>query len=105
MTDRPDLELERAIEAEIRAQLSALPRAGATIDPSAVARALDPEWPRRLMASVREVARAMAARGELLVTRHGKPVTEWPWRGVVRLRAAPAGGAPAEDPPITAPGA
>lgn len=97
MNDRPDLELERAIEAEIRAQLGALPRAGATIDPSAVARALDPEWPRRLMASVREVARSMAERGELLVTRHGKPVTEWPWRGVVRLRAAP--------PPATAPGA
>ncbi len=114
MTDSSNFELERAVAAEIRAQLDALPRAGATIDPSAIARALDPEWPRHLMATVREVARQMAERGELVVTRHGKPVTEWPWRGVIRLRAVMPGGvkpgasaadANPEEAPPTAPGA
>lgn len=77
---------ELFVETEIRAQLDRLQRDNASVDPAAIARALDPEKWKRWMASVRDVARRMAARGEIEVTRHGKPVTEWPWRGVVRLR-------------------
>ena len=84
---------ELFVETEIRAQLDRLQRDNASVDPAAIARALDPEKWKKWMASVRDVARRMAARGKIEVTRHGKPVTEWPWRGVVRLRrprAAPA---------------
>ncbi len=79
-------ELARMIEAAIREHVDALQRAGSSIDPSAIARHLDPDDPRPLMGPVREVARDLAARGVIEVVRHGKPVGPWPWRGVIRLR-------------------
>lgn len=86
---------ERLVEMEIRAQIDALTRDNASIDPAAIARALDAEQWKRWMQPVRETAWKMAQRGEIEVARHGKPVTEWPWRGVVRLRKPrPAAGAP-----------
>jgi hypothetical protein len=38
------------------------------------------------MDSVKVVARNLAQEGSIEVTRHGKPITVWPWRGVVRFR-------------------
>ena len=98
MSDSLPFELERAIAHELRSQIDALPRAGATIDPVAVARVLDPERPRRLLDAVRFVAHRMAERGELVATRHGKPITDWPWRGVIRLRKAQGGADPSTPP-------
>ncbi len=77
---------ERFVEAEIRSQVGALTRDNASIDPAAIARALDPDQWKRWMQPVRDVARRMAQRGEIETVRHGRPTTEWPWRGVVRLR-------------------
>jgi len=112
MTDAKHDPRDRFIEDEIRRQLDALRQANASVDPSAIARALDPEQWKRWMEPVRRVARAMAERGEIEATRHGKPTTEWPWRGVIRLRKPrprPSdGGEPPAAPPaadVTAPGA
>lgn len=88
---------DRFIEDAIRRELDGLRQANASIDPSAVARALDPEHWKKWMDPVRRVARALAERGTIEVTRHGKPVGEWPWRGVIRLRK-PRSKAAAPDP-------
>jgi hypothetical protein len=92
---------DRFIEAEIRNQLGALTRDNASIDPAAIARALDPDQWKRWMQPVREVARRMAQRGAIETVRHGRPTTEWPWRGVVRLRnpRVPTSGSEPEPPP------
>lgn len=91
---------DRFIEDAIRRELDALRQANASVDPSTVARALDPENWKKWMDPVRQVARALAERGVIEVTRHGKPVTEWPWRGVIRLRKprSKADAAPAAEP-------
>jgi hypothetical protein len=77
---------DRFIEDAIRRELDGLRQANASVDPAAIARALDPEHWKKWMDPVRRVARALAERGKIEVTRHGKPVGEWPWRGVIRLR-------------------
>jgi hypothetical protein len=100
---------DRFIEDAIRRELDALRQANASVDPSTVARALDPEQWKKWMDPVRQVARALAERGVIEVTRHGKPVSEWPWRGVIRLRkprskaSKPATEPPPEAPPETPP--
>ncbi len=57
----------------------------ASVCPSEVARALEPEW-RRLMASVRGAAIRLAAAGRIEILRKGKPVTSGTVKGVIRLR-------------------
>ncbi len=61
-------------------------RGRASIGPADVAQRYHPEQWRKWMDSVKEVARRLAESGAIEVTRHGKPVTEWPWRGVIRFR-------------------
>ena len=59
-----------------------------TIGPADVARRFGGDGWKRWMEGVKEVARDLAAEGAIEVTRHGKPIETWPWRGVVRFRAA-----------------
>jgi len=61
-------------------------RGRASIGPADVARAYHSEQWKRWMDSVKEVARRLADEGAIEVTRHGKPIAGWPWRGVVRFR-------------------
>jgi hypothetical protein len=68
----------------------------ASIGPADVARRIDPDGWKRWMERVKETARRMAAEGTIEVTRHGKPVDAWPWRGVVRFRN-PVAHAPLAD--------
>lgn len=70
-------------------------RCRASIGPADVARRYDAEHWKRWMDSVKEVARRLAASGAIEVTRHGKPIEGWPWRGVVRFRAR--GGVDADE--------
>lgn len=58
---------------------------GKTICPSEVARAIDPEDWRPLMAAVRAVAASMAADGRVQVTQRGEVVDINTARGPVRL--------------------
>ena len=59
---------------------------GTTICPSEAARALDPDGWRERMDAVRQVAFAMADRGELEVTQRGAVVDGRTARGPIRLR-------------------
>ncbi|MBI5365076.1 MAG: DUF3253 domain-containing protein [Planctomycetes bacterium] len=76
----------------------------ASIGPADVARRHGGENWKRWMEDVKEIARRLAESGALEVTRHGKPVTTWPWRGVIRFRrvqpaSGTAEGANASDAP------
>lgn len=63
---------------------------GASVCPSEVARALEPERWRPLMPMVRDVARALASEGKLEIRQRGEPVDpEGELRGPIRL-AIPA---------------
>ena len=73
------------IEDTILTQLAALP-AGKSIDPAAVAKALDPEGWRRMLPQVRSTAVGLARIGKLVITRHGKPADPDSFKGVYRLR-------------------
>ncbi len=73
------------IEAAIGALL-ARRAAGRTICPSEAARTLDPDGWRARMDAVRDVAFAMADRGELEVTQRGAVVDGRTARGPIRLR-------------------
>lgn len=78
--------LDAAIESRLFALL-ATRRAGATVCPSEVARALAPQgarW-RALMPQIRPVAQALACSGRLLVTRGGVPVDAMRGGGPIRL--------------------
>ncbi len=78
--------IERAI-----VDLLARRRAGASVCPSEVARAIDPAGWRARMDDVRAVARGMAAGGGLVVTQRGAVLDpRQPWRGAVRLALPPA---------------
>jgi len=59
---------------------------GKTIDPSAVAKALDAEGWRRMLPKVRNEAVGLARQGKLVITRHGKPADPDAFKGVYRLR-------------------
>jgi len=65
---------------------------GRTICPSEAARAVDPDGWRARMDAVREVAFAMADRGELEVTQRGAVVDGRAARGPIRLRRAGSAG-------------
>ncbi|MDB5429524.1 MAG: hypothetical protein JWP35_640 [Caulobacter sp.] len=73
------------IEDTILSQLAELP-AGKSIDPSAVAKAVDPEGWRRMLPQVRSTAVGLARIGKLVITRHGKPADPDSFKGVYRLR-------------------
>jgi len=98
------LMLTPKVEAQMRAITLALLRdlhGRASIGPADVARRYSAgDW-KRWMDSVKEVARKLAVEGAIEVTRHGKPITDWPWRGVIRFRnpvaKAAAGGVPKPD--------
>ena len=79
------------IEDAIFAMLAAVP-AGKSIDPSNVAKSLDPEGWRRLLPPVKATAVGLARIGKLDVLRHNKPVDPTaPIKGVYRLRLPLAG--------------
>lgn len=73
------------IEACVRALLNH--RDGSTICPSDVARVIGGDAWRDVMEAVREVAAAMAERGEIVVLQKGEPATP-PFRGPIRLGPA-----------------
>lgn len=80
---------EPVIREAILAQAAAR-GAGKSICPSEVARAIDPEQWRSLMARVRREATALAREGRIDILRKGKPVDpEGEIRGVIRLRIRP----------------
>lgn len=66
---------------------SALAAAGGkSIDPAAVAKALQPERWQRLLPQVRATAVGLARAGKVVITRHGKPADPDTFKGVWRLR-------------------
>ncbi|MGY1682499.1 DUF3253 domain-containing protein [Geodermatophilus sp. SYSU D01176] len=73
--------LEQAIDALLDDR-----RAGATICPSAAARAVDPDRWRELMPAVRAAAGRLAAAGQVEVTQRGEVVDVATARGPVRVR-------------------
>lgn len=93
MTSMLTPEIEQRLSALI-VDMLAQKRGRASIGPADVARRFDAEHWKRWMDTVKEVARRLAMSGTIQVTRHGKPIEGWPWRGVVRFRA---GGAPDAD--------
>ena len=83
------LMLTPKIEKELRAitlELLREKRGRASIGPADIARRFKPDDWSRWMDTVKEVARRLGDEGKLEVTRHGKPITAWPWRGVTRFR-------------------
>jgi len=83
------LMLTPKIEAQLRAitlELLREKRGRASIGPADVARQFKADGWKSWMDSVKEVARRLAAEGAIEVTRHGKPIQTWPWRGVIRFR-------------------
>jgi 8-oxo-dGTP diphosphatase len=82
--------LKPEIEKELRALLVEMTRpenGRYTIGPADVARRFGGDSWKRWMDGVKEVARQLALEGAIDVTRHGKPIETWPWRGVVRFKA------------------
>ncbi|MDQ0463658.1 hypothetical protein QO010_001429 [Caulobacter ginsengisoli] len=73
------------IEDAIEALLAAAPE-GKSIDPAAVAKALDAEGWRRQLGRVRNEAIGMARQGRLVILRHGKPADPDTFKGVYRLK-------------------
>ena len=60
---------------------------GKSVSPEAVARAVDAENWRRVLAQVRATAVGLARQGKVVITRHGKPADPNAFRGVYRLKA------------------
>ncbi len=86
--DPDDQDIDRCVQALLAAR-----RAGASICPSEVARALRPDDWRPLMPRVRQVAFAMARAGRLEIAQHGERVEPGaPLRGAIRLRRPAQGG-------------
>ena len=81
------------IEDTILSQLAELP-SGKSIDPSAVAKALDAEGWRRMLPQVRSTAVGLARIGKLVILRHNKPANPDSFKGVYRLRLPMAGDTP-----------
>lgn len=73
------------IEAEIFNQL-ARKEPGKSIDPSDVAKVLQPEQWQRMMSKVRGVAVGLARAGRLVIIKKGKPVDLNAFKGVIRFR-------------------
>jgi hypothetical protein len=73
------------IEDEIFSQLAGLDP-GKSVDPSQIAKALQPERWQRMLGQVRSEAVGLARQGRLVITRHGKPADPDSFKGVYRLR-------------------
>lgn len=72
------------IEAEILRQLAAA-APGRSVDPTEIARALDPEW-QKLTSAVRRAAVRLAEAGQIDILRKGRRVEPAGVKGVIRLR-------------------
>ena len=59
---------------------------GKSIEPSDVAKALQPEQWQRMLPKVRGVALGLMRQGKLTITKKGKPVDPNAVKGVIRLR-------------------
>ena len=77
--------MSERIGAEILRQTEARGPAG-SVSPEDIARALEPENWRPLLAAVRQAAIRLLRDGRIEVLRKGKPVAEADIRGVIRLR-------------------
>ena len=88
---------ESALE-ETLLQLVTERGAGKTICPSEVARAVasDDTW-RSLLGPIRTVAVELARRGEVVITRKGKPVDPERFKGVYRIGVPSGNGKPGDD--------
>ena len=73
------------IEDAIMELLGKLP-AGKSIDPSEVAKILQPERWQRILPQVRSTSVGLARQGKLVITRHGKPADPDSFKGVYRLK-------------------
>jgi hypothetical protein len=80
------------IEEIIFAQLAGL-APGKSIDPSQVARAVEPERWQRALGQVRATAVGLARQGKVVILRHNKPADPGTFKGVYRLRLPMAGDA------------
>jgi hypothetical protein len=73
------------IEDAIFERLAAL-EPGKSVSPEEIARAVDAENWRRVLAQVRATAVGLARQERLVITRHGKPADPNSLKGVYRLR-------------------
>jgi hypothetical protein len=73
-----------SVEETILALVDAAPP-GKSVDPAAVAKAVDPEGWRRKLPQVRAIAVGLARQGRVIITRHGKPADPDTFKGVYRL--------------------
>lgn len=85
MTARSDTAIVRVLRKLLRER-----RAGGTVCPSEVARALEPEDWRARMDDVRRVAAKLESEGEVVVTQRGREVDVATARGPVRIARADA---------------
>ncbi|MBP7704514.1 MAG: DUF3253 domain-containing protein [Caulobacter sp.] len=60
--------------------------AGKSIDPSEVAKVLQPERWQRILPQVKATAVGLARQGKLVILRHGKPADPDAFKGVYRLK-------------------
>jgi hypothetical protein len=59
---------------------------GKSLDPAAVAKALDAEGWRRILPQVRSTAVGLARQGKVVILRHNKPADPDSFKGVWRIR-------------------
>jgi hypothetical protein len=59
---------------------------GKSIDPSQVARLIEPERWQRALGQVRSTAVGLARQGKVVILRHNKPADPESFKGVYRLR-------------------
>jgi hypothetical protein len=59
---------------------------GKSIDPSQVARLIEPERWQRVLGQVRSTAVGLARQGKVVILRHNKPADPESFKGVYRLR-------------------
>lgn len=74
------------IEETILAMLEQQVAPGKSLDPAAVAKAVDAEGWRRLLPQVRSTAVGLARQGKVVILRHNKPADPDSFKGVWRLR-------------------
>jgi len=89
MEPGPEQPLEDRIAEEILRQTASC-APGRSVCPTDVARALEADW-HSVLSRVRRVAVGMARAGRIDILRKGKPVSPDLAKGVIRLRARPAG--------------
>ena len=83
-TETPRPAMTSPIEEAIFGLLAAV-EPGKSVSPEAVARAVNPQNWRPVLAQVRATAVGLARQGRLVITRHGKPADPNGFKGVYRL--------------------